>query len=140
VHQEFRMKGLIKLKHYYLSWYLRPSTEYYRSVPACVHIHTLYTRTLTSDLAVGVKLKLVIIGEGGRREGVLYWSRVIKRKYLSGCVVVLIIIIWNGRRHSRTRDLETMGETADYHYYIQRELLSKRDKVGILPSNLPLAF
>jgi len=73
-------------------------------------------------------------------EGVLYWSRVTKRKYLSGCVVVLIIIIWNGRRRSRTRDLETMGETADYHYYIQRELLSKRDKVGILPSNLPLAL
>lgn len=112
-------------------------------VPVCtLYTYTLYTRTLTSDPAVGVKLKLVIIiGEGGHGEGVLYWSRVTKRKYLSGCVVVLIIIIWNGRRHSRTRDLETMGETADYHYYIiQRELLSKRDKVGILPSNLPLTL
>lgn len=68
----------------------------------------------------------------GHGKGALYWSRVTKRKYFSGCVVVLIIIIWNGRCRSRTRDLETMEETADYHCSIPRELLSKRDKVGIL--------
>jgi hypothetical protein len=91
----------------------------------------MYVYIYISD-HVGVKLKLVIIGKSGLGKGALYWSRVTKRKYFSGCVVVLIIIIWNGRRRSRTRDLETMEETADYHCYIQRELLSKRDKVGIL--------